>query len=518
MDQPCLWEGLFRVACLIKSKPMEEPVTAKILEGTGDEGNGAFAGSIHEQVCRARAAFAVYEYNTDRTILKRIALWLRYVEIEFDTLRLQDQLLYRPADMMELLIRFYRATGSKAVLRLCSRLRAEAFDWTTALHTFQQSIPIRKNQKESGAFRLPPCPVDLDYDEKQTLVNHAEMLADGVRYTLYTGLFSGNGQDLSAGRSAWSYLSRHHRALCGGTTSDPFLCGCGSDQPVGTASVAAWTEAFSSQLTTDNAEWALDELIRIVFNALYDCISREELTCSQYVNTCNEKNDIPNQPAALYARITRAAADAFSHAVTITEEGIRINYFLSARYLLMIRRQPVVLYMKQDSGTFRCDKPFFAPVDFFCSKSSDNEILISRNGTDTPRKKKSDRSLNGFFIHTEGEWKDLDSFRTEQSDRIICENTHHQGICFLYDNCLLSVPASAGHYAFSVSEPPNLSNGEKSILLKKVSCWKEENGLPYDIPVLPKAGKESVLSEIRPYHEVKCRITMFPRTGTVCLK
>ena len=137
MEQPCLWEGLFRIACLVRNKPADEPVTAMILGGLADTGSGALEGSVAEQICRAQAAFAVYEYNTDRTILKRIALWLRYLEVEFDTVCLQDGGLYRPADLMELLVRFYQATGTKAVLRLCSRLRAEAFDWTTALHTFQ---------------------------------------------------------------------------------------------------------------------------------------------------------------------------------------------------------------------------------------------------------------------------------------------------------------------------------------------------------------------------------------------
>ena len=53
-------------------------------------------------------------------------------------------------------------------------------------------------------------PEEIDYEQKEKLINHAEMLADGVRYTLYAGLFSGNGQDLSAGKNAWSYLQKYH--------------------------------------------------------------------------------------------------------------------------------------------------------------------------------------------------------------------------------------------------------------------------------------------------------------------
>ena len=72
------------------------------------------------------------------------------------------------------------------------------------------------------------------------------MIADGIRYTLFAGLFSGHVRDLSSGKTIWEYLKKHHRAICGGTSSNPFLCGCGSDQPVDTLATAAWTEAFAS--------------------------------------------------------------------------------------------------------------------------------------------------------------------------------------------------------------------------------------------------------------------------------
>ena len=93
-DAPCLWEGLFRLACLLKSKPAEEPVYSQIISAIAETEDGSFAGSFGDQVYAARAALAVFEYNTDRTILKRIALWLRYAEIEFDRLCLQDRILF----------------------------------------------------------------------------------------------------------------------------------------------------------------------------------------------------------------------------------------------------------------------------------------------------------------------------------------------------------------------------------------------------------------------------------------
>ena len=518
MEQPCLWEGLFRIACLTKNKPMDEPVTALILNGIGDSGSGALEGSVREQICRARAAFAVYEYCTDKKLLQRIALWFRYIEIEFDTLCLQDQLLYRPADLMELLVRFYQVTGTKAVLRLCSRLRAESFDWTTALHTFQQSIPVLHGKPSGVSLRLSEKPQDMDYDEKQKLINHAELLADGVRYTLYAGLFSGHGQDLSSGRTAWQYLSRHHRTVCGGTTADPFLCGCGPDMPVGTAAAAAWTEAFAAQMIQADTEWALDELIRIVFNSLDDCLEQEELPEKQYVNTLRDTEQEPADPAALYARITRAADAAVRHSVTISEGGIRINYLLPVRFLLMIRKQPVILQMTEDSACFHCNKPFFSPVDFYASGTADNRIMMSRDGKTVNRNRKKTDPARGFYLHTEGEWKDRHGFRTEKTGHLICEETHHRGACYLYENRLLSIPADTGRFAFSAGEAPEVSEEGITICLSETDAWKAKDGIPNDIPVLPEAGKERYTFTMSPYSGTRSRITMFPRTGAACLK
>ena len=519
VDYPCLWEGLFRIACLIKNNPCDEPVSSMILNGMNDTGNGAFSGSFKEQICIARAAFSVYEYTADRAILRRIALWLRYVEIEFESLCDEDSFLYCPADLMELLIRFYLCTGTKAVLRLCSKLRAEAFDWTTALQTFQYSIPVSSGNHKDISLQIKALPNEIDYDEKQKLVNHAEMLADGVRYTLYAGLFSGNGQDLSAGKNAWSYLQKYHHALCGGTTSGPFLCGQASDQPVGTAALSAWTEAFSAQMICPGSEWAVDEMIRTVFNGLADCLEKKSIPGSQYINTVN--NDAPSTPAnhsLIYARLTRAVSAAVSHAVSFTEEGLRINYFLPSRFLLMIRKQPVILQMTYDSAVFQCKSPFFVFLVIYASKYSADGIVMVRGGKQTSRRKR-DSSLNtGLYLRTEGEWNNFDGFLSARNDVIICESTHHQGICFFYRNRLLSVHATKDQYAYAVSEYPVCTDDKIKIRLSLISEWKLRTGLPSDIPVLPEKGKRSIVFEMTPYYLTNSRITMFPRTGDLCLK
>ena len=512
-----MWEGLFRIACLIKSSPLEEPVSEKIRKGIDDIGNGAIDGTAAEQIFKARAAMALFEYNTDQSILKRIAEWMRWLEIEFENICLHDMLLYRPADLMELFIRFYQITGMKSVLRLCAKLRATAFDWITALHTYQQSIPLLMECKKTIIGNLPSRPEDLDYDDKQRLVNHAEMLADGVRYSVFSGLFSGHGQDLYSGSALWSHVSRSHRAICGGTTANPYLCGRGSNEPVGNAALAAWTEAFAAQMILPGSEWALDEMIRIVFNGLEECLNHQELAESQYVNSLNNPKICPDE-AMICARLTRAVASACRNAVTLTEEGIRINYLLPAKFLLMIGKQPVILITDRQSARFQCSKPFSAPIDIYIPHTGTGFIRLIREGTaGVSDKVLSDYGTKGKYLRTKTEWHDHDGFLFEQDGTIVAEDTHHQGVCFFKENRLLSLPASE-EYAFAVNGPPMIKDGKIYISLSDIPGWGLKGDQPSDIPVLPAEGQRSLQTEMSPYSETEHRITMFPRTRQSCLR
>lgn len=515
-DHPCLWEGLFRLACLLKNKPLEEPVTGRITASIADTENGSFEGSLREQLYKARAAFAVFEYSTDRNILKRIALWFRYLEIEFDQITLQDGFLYQCADLMELLIRFYQATGLKSVLRLCARLRASSFDWTTCLHTFQQSIPIRSDREKECDLRLSVSPDELDYSEKEKLINHAEMLADGIRYTLYAGLFSGHKQDLYAGRVVWEYLKKHHRSLCGGTTSNPYLCGNASDQPISNTALAAWCEAFASQLALDDSDWALNELIRIVFNGLEDCLNKTDIPDHQFINTVKSENASQDR-TNLYGRLTRAVSRIYSHAVSLTQEGARINYTLSARYMLLIAKQTVILNLDENSALFHARDPFPATFSVFHSDTETRRFMLIRKGCHSgiaPEKQYG----SSYWASDKSFWADQDGFMFIPCGKIITESTHHQGICFFAENRLLSLCPPDGNYAYAVCSGPDTDSEQHTVTIAGISGWRDKDGIPCDIPVLPDISGEPFTAVLRPYSELSSRITMMPRAREICLK
>ena len=512
IDDPLLWEGLFRIASLIFSDPAGERVTAMIYR-TIEERNeqGAFPGSVTKQISIARAAFALFEYNTDKRILIRLSEWLRYFEIEFDRLSSEDGLLFRAADLMELLVKLYLTTGLKPILRLCARLRAASFDWTTALHTFKQSIPILSDEKTLITVLGTEKPDTLSYDFRNMLINHAEYLSDGLRFSTYSALFSGNGRDLSAGKTVWQYLRKHHHAICGGTTSTPFLSGTGPDKAVRTMAVASWTEAFASQMFLPDSHWATDELIRITYNALDYCLNHDEPFTEQRVNQDGKKSIPPDDPAAHYARLCRAVACAWQHAITITETGFRINYLLPIKALLSINNQPVLLRMTDSAVSFRCEHSFTADIDLFVSATETAGMTLLYNGASVNLTGSCTTEHEGYYIHTKEEWTQQDRFCFEQLDSVLCMQTYHQGVCFFIRNRLMSAPLTEKTRSCAVSGPAENDHRKTYATLCPVEKRKEHDGSYGDIPVLPAISGTSFQVVLKPYSIIDARLTMLPR-------
>ena len=510
IDKPCLWEGLFRLACLIKTKPLDEPVSKQILRMADPTENGAFQGNISDQIDIARSLFALFEYSTDRNLLKRLADWLRYFEIEYDQLILQDGILFRPADMMEFLVRFYRVSGVKSALRLCTRLRADSFDWTTALHTFQQSIPINPKETEINDLLFGIRPELIEYDQKECLINHSELLADGVRYSLYAGIYSGHSRDLAAGQTVWTYLLKHHHALCGGATGNPYLSGNASDQTINNRALCAWAEAFASQMENADSIWAVKELIRIIYNGMDDCLNQENISDTQKINSVNDHGDPPSDPAKLFSRLCRAAAAAYSHAVTITENDIRINYPLPGKYLLMIRKQSFMLCVGHETITVQCKNPVSVRIRVFLPESG--RCYAAAYGKDGQPCMTSDTVQKDQFISLGDSWNNQDTIRYIQNGSVFVEETHHHGLAFMHANQLLSMPVSGTDFAWAVCDLPIINERNQIMLPTEASDkWILKGQEPADIPVYPETKGQRVMKELTFYSDCRKRITMFPR-------
>ena len=519
-EYPDLWEGLFRIACLIKSDPLQEPVTCLIQKAILPTETGSFHGTLSEQVCVARAALSLFEYSTDRDILKRIASWCRYTEIEWDNLSKGDPLVFLPADLMEFLVRFYRISGLRSVLRICARLRSEAFDWTTVLQTFQQTIPLQDNQDILLSSVFSTEKDKLGYDQKQYLVNHAESIADAFRFSAYSGLFSGNRQDLTAGRTAWHFLQKHHGAICGGTSAAPLLSGSAPDKSINTDALAAWTEAFAAQASLDDSCWATDEMVRMVYNGLAYCLKKDHAPSCQQVNRCSYSPEKEENERHLYARLTRAAAAAYHHAVTLTENSIRINYLLVGKYVLNLKNHPVVLQADDQKAVFQCrdGEGVGLAVEVFFAGTETADVYVLHEGERFPVRTDSMIRTPGKYMSADRIQGDRDGIVFVQGEKILAEKTHHQGICFLVRNRLLSADIRPDAYAFAVAGLPKFAGRDIVLTASEISGWHIRNGNPDDIPVLPSMETKSVKLDLHPYADTDNRLTMFPRADQACLK
>ena len=406
----------------------------------------------------------------------------------------QDGILFRPADLMELLIRFYQVSGYKPSLRLCAKLRADAFDWTTAIHTFQQSIPISPEENNKGYVFPEQKPEEIDFEEKEKLINHSELLADGIRYTLFTGIFSGHGQDLSSGKTIWPYLLKHHHALCGGATGNPYLSGSTADQTVNNCTLAAWAEAFCAQMAFADFTWASEELIRIVRNGIDDCLNQEILPDAQRINSIREDKKWPSDPARLYARIARAVSFAYSHAVSLTEKGIMILYLLPGRYMVNIQKQMMMLLTENDSVEIHCKKPVSIPIDVYLQTAGSLSVNIERKNRIYIGSAEQLHGRPGCCIHMNTEWQDRDVIRFVPDETIICEEQHHQGISFLYRNRLLCMRVIDGEFARAICGiPEKTTDGRINVLSAATEKWKIKGVQPADIPVLPDTKEEPAI-------------------------
>jgi hypothetical protein len=122
-------------------------------------------------------------------------------------------------------------------------------DWTTILHRFQRNSARDRAETEKEAEVLlsrEEFP-EIDFFAASVLSSHGELAADAVRFTAFAAMYSGNGQEITAGEKGWEYLKKYHAAACGGTTADVFLAGGGTDRGISPAASAAWTEALIAQ-------------------------------------------------------------------------------------------------------------------------------------------------------------------------------------------------------------------------------------------------------------------------------
>lgn len=521
IDRPVLWEGLFQLACLLKDDPMEEPVAHMILDAAARQTDGQFHGTLTEQLHIARAVFAVFEYNTDSGLLQLLSSWCRAMEINWDSLIRDDNVIPQPADLMEFLVRFYRTTGIKAVLRLCTKLRAAAVDWTTILQQFHQKLPVIKQYTldELSRFKIESKNDPNSFGSKLYLSVMPEYLADGMRYSLNAGIFSGNGQDLTAAETAWKVIRKYHYSPVGGTGGDPLLSGTASNEPVSTSAVSAWVEAFASQTAYNEASWAADELTRISFNAIRFLLHQEQIPVRQYINsgTFSEAEDATDEQERIHAsaRLARAVSCIYKSAVALTvDNALSFNLLLHGRYLVSAAGQPVLFRIDENRDiSIISGKSAELSVKLFYANTETCGFSICLNGQENEIYPFHEENDHGYYVILSHSHKKDGCLKRLDTKHIRKFDSHHQGKCYAADNRILACPVlRSDEWRIAVTGDPDRQDHEIVVPVSNVSGhWNCRNHLPADIPVLPEISGESRSVTLQPYDSLQNRMTVFPK-------
>lgn len=513
---PAALEGTFRLACIVTAKPADEPVAAKIraLLNTQNE-EGSFALSMAESVAVLRAAWALYEYEARKPLLDHIARWCAYAVKNWEMLMADNEIWTNCADLLELLENLYRVTGKAAVLTLCDRIATQTMGWSSVLNTMSSQRPTNKAvtreemltgiEREAGSRE--------GYYTHFRMINHPESLADGARSTMAKGWYSGSATELNAARNGWERLYRYHGAICGGLTSDELLEGTAPSVAISTAALGAWAEALCSAAMGENAGWAYDALGRMAYNAMPACVGGDKLLAFQRVNTLAAEpcDDICFDVTADHSeralnRLVRGYAAVASSAVTATPDGAAVNLYMPGRYAVPVDDELLILTVSASAKcvqiSVHCKEAVKAVVKLRVpSWSRSTEVTV--NGADNHSDVK-----NGMMTF-DRTWHDGDTIAMSFELTLNVVDGHHQGKYVMRGPVLMALPVNGENWMQSFVAAA-VEDGCITAKLAPVTTWKEKNGIPANIPVLPEADGEASAYVLMPYAKTSSRIALFP--------
>lgn len=508
LDQPILWEGAFRLACILKAKPMEEPVARKILLAMEGQPDG-----VAETVAIMRAALAVYEYDARRPMLEKLIARCGWLAENWEQVMACADVRVHSADLMELLQALYRVTGKKAVLSLCDKLRQQAMDWSGILHTFAVQRPMNRVTfwKDMEAGLEAENGSEAGFYTRQYLTCHGESLADGVRSAMQNGLFSGNGQELSAPKAGWKKLSRYHGAVCGGITADETIGGRSPSCAVDAASLGAWAEALSACDTEE--PWAYEAVETLLENGLPAALNGDKLIPYQRVNSlaencgtrdCYHVHEGDEQVFRALNRLCRGYAKAISSAVTVGPKGFSMNQYIDGRYALPMADGLWVVTVNAGKVSISTQTPGQATVRLRIPSWTKNAcVTVNDEGGDAGKP--------GTWFTLERTWQDGDCITIDFPREIALCSGYHQSLCVTYGPKVLAYAPTAEAWNVALCAEPVLENGHVIATVKRVPGWRKSGSVPGDLPVLPATEGEAFRVELIPYDEAPCRIALFPK-------
>ena len=510
-NNPYLLEGTFGLCCLTQRNPMSKPIVQSIqtyLDRLDQTDNMDL--SFSEQLAIVRAALLLFEFSGERTIISRLLAWCARAEKQWDMLIADSHIRQCPADMMEFLVKTYRLTGSKGLLRLCTRLRAQSMDWTSILQTFDQKRGLKKQIQSQELLNN----ISQEAGEDETafytrlyITNIASNYADGVRYAAFSSEFSGNGQETTAGEHGWETAKKYHGAVCGGTTADTVFQGQGSNRAIDTVSTAAWCEALCRLYLQTSKAVLLKDIANLAFNAIPAIIEDDGIREFQSVNElssqapCYIAANSDTHYVECLSRLSRAVDVLWRTAVTEKETGLCFNMLLPGHYALRLNGVPCMITVEDHSIQVKLKNDIHASIFF----ASSRDIDLSVSG-ESPF-----RVNAGTRVQLERNWQKAETITVTETESIHTTEGHHHSASVRKGNILYAIEADETSFAWAIVGEPIEKEGKVYAQFRKVKSWDLKEGHPANVAIFPETEGQTVEKELLPYAELKTKIAVFPR-------
>lgn len=480
--------------------------------------DGGLPGDTETNLRLMLAAARLYAHTGEKGLLEQMMHYCAFLRKHWDEVRLDGSVMAQAANLMELLTFLYNVTGKKALLHLMEMTRQDAMDWSGLLTTFAMSRPTGKtvalDEMEQGRRAEGNDPGG--FYTRQYYATFGPALAQGMRMTALSGLYSGSARDLEAGVTGYEKIMRYHGTACGAFTSDLHLAGGSPSAAVSGWAAGETLRALARNWQITEKEQAAAAMARLLTNAVPAFLPDGKLLPFLRVNSlsanCGTKDCFAPGEADQTAVRTLGAllcgfAAAVRSAVTVTEDGVCVSMYLPGTYKLRVKGEKAKLHVAAEGEkitlTLEAEKDVELTAKVYIPAwAKDACVQLNDEGGDAP--------AAGKLFTVPGKLHGGDCVTVLLPCETRVEEGYHQSVSVLHGDELLAYPVTEENWRVALTAAKDGAEGPVATL-KRVTEWNTRVHTPADPPIAPKCEGEAFEVALAPFAQTVCRVAAFPK-------
>lgn len=464
------------------------------------------------------AAARIFAHRGDKALLMPMMRYCAHLRERWEELRLDGDVMGQAADLMELLVFLYNATGKKALLHLMELTRRDAMDWSGLMSTFALSRPTGKlmDRDEMEAGRKAEGNDPSGFYTRQYLATFGPALAQGIRLPMLMGLYSGSSRDLEAGYAGYEKIMRFHGSALGVFTSDLHLAGGSPSAAVSAWSAGETARSLARVWQVTEKPGAAEALARLVENALPAFLPEGRLLPFLRVNSlsvnagvadCYAPGEALRTAEESLGALLSGAAEIARTAVCATSTGISVGLYLPGRYVLRLGGEKTALTVSAEDQrltlTVSMKKPAEAELRLrIPSWTKDPMVQVNGEGGYAPEAGKV------FALRRTFQEGDVITLLLPCDARL--EEGYHQSISVLRGDTLMALPVEGENWRRALCGAADTEEGTVAKVMDAPE-WKTRVHVPADPPIAPRTEGEAEKVVLQPFARAACRIAAFPK-------